>query len=278
MWHRRAAAVRLTAPARSAGAEEIMKMRFLGIAAALLLGSSPCMADELKVLSAGAMQRGLVTAVAKFKEHSGNQVQIRYATAPELRKILTESGAAADVILAPNPTLAELAGAGKVAADTQKEIGGVGSAVLIRPDAPLPDISTLAAFKRSLLEADALVYNRASSGVYIESMLKKIGVFDQIQSKIVQVDDGEAVATRVKDGHGKEFGFGGYTDVLHNQDMGGVKLVGPIPDEVQNYTMYSSALVAAAPRPAPARAFLAYLETPEAQAIFAASGVVAKKR
>jgi molybdate transport system substrate-binding protein len=278
MWHRRAAAARLAAPARKAGAEEIMKAQFFGIAAALLLASSPCMADELKVLSAGAMQRGLVTVAAKFKEHSGNQVQIRYATAPELRKILSESGAAADVILAPNPTLAELAGAGKIASDTRKEIGGVGSAVLIRPDAPSPDISSLAAFKRSLVEADALVYNRASSGVYIESMLKKIGVFDQIQSKIVQVDDGEAVATRVKNGHGKEFGFGGYTDVLHNQDMGGVKLVGPIPDEVQNYTMYSSALVAAAPSPAAARAFLAYLETPEAQAIFLASGVVPKRR
>jgi molybdate transport system substrate-binding protein len=255
-----------------------MKAKLLGIAAVLLLGMGQCMADELKVLSAGAMQRGLVTVGAKFKEHSGTQVQIRYATAPELRKILTENGGAADVILAPNPTLAELAGAGKVAPDSQKEIGGVGSAVLIRPDAPLPDISTLAAFKRSLVEADALVYNRASSGVYIESMLKKIGVFDQVQSKIVRVDDGEAVATRVKEGHGREFGFGGYTDVLHNQEMGGVKLVGPIPDEVQNYTMYSSALIAAAPSPTPARAFLAYLETPEAQAIFLASGVVPKRR
>ena len=255
-----------------------MKARVLGIAAAVLLANGQCMADELKVLSAGAMQRGLVTVTAKFKEHSGNQVQIRYATAPELRKILTENGAAADVILAPNPTLAELAGAGKVAADTQKEIGGVGSAVLARPDAPSPDVSSLTAFKRSLIEADALVYNRASSGVYIESMLKKIGIFDQVQSKIVQVDDGEAVATRIKQGHGKEFGFGGYTDVLHNQDMGGVKLVGPIPDEVQNYTMYSSALVGAASNPAAGRTFLAFLATPEAQAIFTASGVVSKKR
>jgi molybdate transport system substrate-binding protein len=255
-----------------------MRTRFLGMAALLLLGTGPCMADELNVLSAGAMQRGLVTVAAKLKEHSGSQVQIRYATAPELRKVLTESGAAADVILAPNPTLAELAGAGKVAPETQKEIGGVGSAILVRVDAPLPDISGLAAFKRSLLEADALVYNRASSGTYIESMLKKIGVFDQIQSKIVQVDDGEAVATRIKEGHGKELGFGGYTDVLHNQEMGGVRLVGPIPDEVQNYTMYSSALVAAAPSPTAARAFLAYLETPEAQAIFLASGVVPRRR
>lgn len=255
-----------------------MKTRFLGVAAVLLLTMGQCMADELKVLSAGAMQRGLVTVAAKFKEHSGNQVQIRYATAPELRKILTENSAAADVILAPNRTLAELAGARAVSSDTQKEIGGVGSAVMVRADAPLPDISSLAAFKRSLMEADALVYNRASSGVYIESMLEKIGVFEQIQAKIVRVDDGKAVAARIKDGHGKELGFGGYTDVLHNQEMGGVKLVGPIPDEVQSYTMYSSALVAAAPSPAPARAFLAYLETPEAQAAFLASGVVPKRR
>jgi molybdate transport system substrate-binding protein len=260
------------------GAEEVMKLQVLGVAAALLLGVGQCMADELKVLSAGAMQRGLVTVAAKFKERSGNQVQIRYATAPELRKILTESSAAADVILAPNPTLAELAGTGRIATDTQKEIGGVGSAVLIRPDAPLPDISSLAAFKRSVMEADALVYNRASSGIYIESLLKKIGVFDQVQSKIVRADDGEAVATRIKEGHGKEFGFGGYTDVLHNQDMGGVKLVGPIPEEVQNYTMYSSALVVAAPSPSAGRAFLAFLETPETQATFLASGVVPKQR
>jgi molybdate transport system substrate-binding protein len=253
-----------------------MKARFLGVAAIVLLGVGQCMADDLKVLSAGAMQRGLVTVAAKFKERSGTAVQIRYATAPELRKILTENGAAADVILAPNATLKELSG--RIVADTQKEIGGVGSAVLARPDAPMPDVSTLAAFKRSLTEADAIVYNRASSGVYIESLLKKIGVFDQVQSKIVQVDDGEAVATRIKQGHGKEFGFGGYTDVLHNQDTGGVKLVGPIPEEVQNYTMYASALIAAAPSPAPARAFLAYLETPETQATFTASGVVQKKR
>lgn len=254
-----------------------MRTRILGVAAVLLLGMGQCMADELKVLSAGAMQRGLITVASKFKEHSGNQTQIRYATAPELRKILTESGGAADVILAPDPTLAELAGAGKIAPDTQQEIGGVGSAVLVRVDAPLPDISSLTAFKRSLLEADAIVYNRASSGSYINSMLKKIGVFDQLGSKIVRVDDGEAVATRIKQGHGKEFGFGGYTDVLHNQEMGGVKLVGPIPDELQNYTMYSSALIAAAPSPATGRAFLAYLKTPEAQAIFLASGVVPRR-
>jgi molybdate transport system substrate-binding protein len=255
-----------------------MNARMLMIAAALLLTGGRCMADDLKVLSAGAMQRGLITISAKFKQSSGTQVDIRYATAPQLQKILTENGAAADALLAPNPTMAALVSAGKVVADTQKEIGGVGTAVLIRTDAPVPDISSLDAFKRSLVDADAIVYNRASSGTYIDQMLKKIGVLDQVQARIVKVDDGEAVATRIKQGHGREFGFGGYTDVLHNQEMGGVKLVGAIPDEVQNYTLYSSALIAAAASPQPARAFLAYLATPEAQAIFRDSGVVARKK
>jgi molybdate transport system substrate-binding protein len=252
-----------------------MNPRMLMMGAALMLASSHCLADEVKVLSAGAMQRGLIMVSAKFKEHTGDGLQIRYATAPQLIKALTENAAAADAILAPNATLGELAG--KIVADTQKEVGGVGSAVLIRTDAPLPDISSMAAFRRSLTEADALVYNRASSGVYIESMLKKIGVFDQVQAKIVKVDDGEAVAARIKAGHGKEFGFGGYTDVLHNEEMGGVKLVGPIPEEVQNYTLYSSALIAAASNPTGARAVLAFLATPEAQGIFRESGVVARK-
>src|SRR5262249_21207991 len=116
--------------------------------------------------------------------------------------------------------------------------------------------------------------NRASSGIYIESMLKKIGVFDQIEKKIVKVADGEAVTARIKQGTGKEFGFGGYTDILLNQDAGHSKLVGPIPEELQNYTLYSGAVIAASANQVNARAFLAYVDSPEAVEIFKASGVV----
>src|SRR5260370_35102409 len=161
----------IAAPAATEEIMKIMKPRILGLAAALILASSPGMADDLKVLSAGAMQRGLVTVAAKFKEYSGNQVQIRYATAPELRKILTESGAAADVILAPNPTLAELASAGKVVSGSQKEIGGVGSAVLGPLGSPLPRLLGPGAFQRPPHEADPLRSHPASRGTHIERML-----------------------------------------------------------------------------------------------------------
>lgn len=255
-----------------------MQQTFLSAMTVLLLSGSLSMAEEVKVLSAGAMQRGLIVIAQKFKAREGHDIKVEYATAPELRKMLMNGAANADVILAPKPTLAELAGAGKIVGDSQIEIGGVGAAVLVRDGASMPDISSLEAFKRSLLAADAVVYNRASSGIYIESMLKKIGVYEQIETKIVKVADGEAVTARIKAGKGREFGFGGHTDVLLNQDAGGIKLVGPIPKEVQNYTLYSGALVAASSNQAGARLFLAYLKSSEALSTFQTSGVIPARK
>jgi molybdate transport system substrate-binding protein len=258
--------------------EEAVKKMILGAVTVLLLNGSLCVADEIKVLSAGAMQRGLIVVAQKFKARDGHDIKVDYATAPELRKMLMDGTTRADVILAPKPTLAELAGAGKISGESQTEIGGVGAAVLVRNDATAPDISSLDAFKRALLEADAIVHNRASSGIYIESMFKKIGVYRQIESKIVKVADGEAVTARIKAGKGKEFGFGGYTDVLLNQDAGDIKLVGPIPEEVQNYTLYAGAVIATASDQSGARLFLDYLKSPEARGIFQSSGVVPVKK
>jgi molybdate transport system substrate-binding protein len=255
-----------------------VKKTILSAVTILLLSGSLSMADDVKVLSAGAMQRGLIVVAQKFTAREGHAIKVDYATAPELRKRLMDGAAEADVILAPKPTLAELAGAGKIVGDSQTDIGGVGAAVLVRNGASRPDISNLDAFKRSLLAADAVVYNRASSGIYIESMLKKIGVYEQIESKIVKVADGEAVTSRIKTGKGKEFGFGGHTDVLLNQDTGDIKLVGPIPEDVQNYTQYTGALIAGSSNQAGARSFLGYLKSPEALGIFETSGVVPARK
>jgi molybdate transport system substrate-binding protein len=251
-----------------------MKIMIYYVVGALLLACNASAADEIKVMSAGAMQRGLLVIAGKFKERTGHTIKVEYAIASELTKMFMDDAAKADVILAPKPTLAQLASAGKIGGEGQIDVGGVGAAVLVRNDAHLPDISSLDAFKRSLIEADAIVHNRASSGVYIESMLKKIGIYDQIEKKIVKVADGDAVTARIKGGAGKEIGFGGNTDVLHNQDAGDIKLVGPIPEEVQNYTLYGGAVIASSSNQANAAVFLNYVGSPEAAEVFRASGVV----
>jgi molybdate transport system substrate-binding protein len=250
----------------------------VGFATLLLWSASLARADDIRLLSAGAMQRGLIVVAQKFRERAGHQLKIDYATAPELRKILIEHAGAADAILAPDPTLAELSKAGRIVADSRIRIGGVGVAMLVRDGAPIPDIATMDSFKQALLAADAIVFNQASSGLYIETMLGRIGVIDQIRSRIVKVPDGEAVTARIRQGNGREVGFGGYTDVLLNQDQGGTRLVGQIPEQVQNYTLYSGAVIAASPNPANARTFLSYIGSPEATELFRASGVVTERR
>jgi molybdate transport system substrate-binding protein len=126
--------------------------------------------------------------------------------------------------------------------------------------------------KRSLLAADSVVYNRASSGVYIETMLKKLGVYEELAAKLVRYDDGTAVMHHLIKGTGREFGFGGITDILMYRDKG-LQLVGPLPEEIQNYTAYSAALIAAGTNRDAALALLRYLASADGGALFAANGI-----
>ena len=151
-------------------------------------------------------------------------------------------------------------------------LGRVGVGVVVRDGAPLPDIASIQALKGSLIEAEAVVYNTASSGTYIDGMLKKLGVFDQIQGKLIRLWDGTAVMHHLMEGKIKEFGFGGITDILLYRDRG-LRLVGPLPAEIQNYANYSAAVIATAPNAEGAKAFMAYLASPDGRALFLANGI-----
>src|SRR5258707_930339 len=139
--------------------------------AILLSGSIVTMASaaEIHVLSAGAMQPGLIAASAAFRQDTGHEVKVAYAIASELNRRVG-GGEVADVLAAPRALIADLTKAGKMSGQWQVALGRVGAGVVVREGAPLPDISSAAALKRALLEADSVVYNRASSGTYIETM------------------------------------------------------------------------------------------------------------
>jgi molybdate transport system substrate-binding protein len=226
---------------------------------------------ELRVLSAGAMQPGLIAVAPEFRGHSGHDLKVTYAIASELRRRIG-GGEIADVVLAPVAVIAELADRGRVAAEGQVAVGRVGAGVVARNNVPSPGVGSAEALKRSLLDADSVVYNRASSGVYIETMLKKIGIYEQIRDKLIRYDDGTAVMHHLMRGQGREFGFGGITDILMYRDKG-LRLVGPLPEEIQNYTAYTAALITASPYPDAAHALLRFLASPPGRALFSINGI-----
>src|SRR5713101_4238518 len=240
--------------------------------AALLLCAfaGAAVAAEIRVLSAGAVEPGLRAAAAVFRKQSGHDVNITFNTAPEIRKRIG-GGDAFDVVIAPPAALDEFAGAGKVAAD-RVDVGRVGLGVAVRPGAPVPDISSSEALKRSVLQAESIVFNRASSGIYLENLLKKMGIYEQLQARTTRYADGVSVMEHVLKGKGREIGFGPVTEILQHREKG-LKLVGPLPPEVQNYTSYSAVPMTAAANAELARSFVRYLGSAEAKALLAAAGV-----
>jgi molybdate transport system substrate-binding protein len=240
-------------------------------ACAVAAFSASAVAAEIKVLSAGAVEPGLVRAADAFKRTSGNEVKIQFNTAPQLAKKLAD-GEVADILIAPPAVLDAQAKENKVSAEGRMVLGRVGAGVVVRANAPAPDIATTDALKQAVLGADSIVYNTASTGLYIEKMLDKLGVGEQVKAKTTRYPNGEGVMEHVIKGKGNEIGFGAVTEIKLFESKG-LKLVGPLPADIQNYTTYGAALLTNGPSKDAAKAFLAYLATPEAKQTFASAGI-----
>lgn len=227
-------------------------------------------ADEIRVLSAGAIEPGLKAAAAAFDSQTGHVTTITFNTAPELRKRM-QGNPAFDVVIAPPALINEFAAAGQLDA-ARADVGRVGMGVAVREGAPAPDISSAEALKRSVIEADSLVFNRASTGIYIEALLARLGV--EGGSRVTRYPDGASVMTHVVKGQGREIGLRAITEILLAHDQG-LLFVGPLPPALQNFTTYRAAATAAPADRDIARALLKHLASHGAQTSFVAAGIEA---
>jgi len=239
------------------------------IGAALCGGSA--MADEIKVFSAGAVEPGGLRAATDFKRASGHDVRVEFNTAPQLAQRLA-AGDVADLLIAPPAALDEQTKNGKLNPEGRIVLGRVGAGIVVRASAPNLDVATTDALKRTLLGADRIVYNTASTGIYLEKLFEKMGIGDALKAKTTRYPNGERVMEHIIKGSGNEVGFGAITEIKLFEPKG-VKLAGPLPADVQNYTTYGAALMSQATSPGAAKAFLKYLASPEAKQAFAAVGI-----
>ncbi len=235
------------------------------------MAMSNTMAAEIRVLSAGAVEPGLVGLIDAFRRETGHDVKVAFATAPALRKRIG-GGEMVDVVIAPPAVLDDLVKGGKAAAADRVTVGRVGVGVTVRDGAPLPRIATVDEFKQSALSAGSLVYNQASTGIYLEGLFDRLGIGEQLKAKTTRYPDGAAVLNHVIKGKGIEIGFGAITEIIEYSKKG-LKLVGPLPAEIQNYTTYAATIVAGGAAADTARALVRTITTTAAKAAFAAAGV-----
>lgn len=225
----------------------------------------------LKILSAGAVKRGVARVAAAFEQDTGTKVEIDFTPVPEVRQRVA-AGEAADVLVATPAVMDELVAQHKIDPATRGFIGRSRMGVVIHADAPVPAIADTAAFTQLLLAASHVVRNQASSGIYSEKLLDKLGLTTQLGAKIVVVKTGSGIMEYVADHPTQAVGLAQISELMVMMDKGcKVKLAAPLPDEIQNMTSYDAAATPGAP--AAAAELARRLAAPEAKKIFAETGI-----
>jgi len=233
---------------------------------ALAMSAASAQAVEITVLSGGAVKSAFTDAVKLYEKKSGNKVDATFAPAGDLRKKIA-AGESADVLIVPRENLPEFDKAGALAAGTERELAGVAMGAAVRKGAPMPDISTPAALKRTLLEAKSLTYmdpTRGTSGKHFdESVLPALGIRDEVRKKAV-LGEGGYIAEKVARGE-VDIAFHQMTEML---PVAGVTVVGPLPKELNKVTVYAASVMKGAKHPAEAKALVDFLASPEGRKAF----------
>jgi molybdate transport system substrate-binding protein len=232
---------------------------------------APAGAAEIRVLSGGAIEPGLEAFAHQVKRELGHDLKIQFNTTPQIVKRLA-AGEVYDIVMAPPAVIDQGIKDGIVSAEGRVPAGRVGAGIFVRSGVQPPKITSMESLKQAVLAADSVVYNTASSGIYLDQLFGKMGVLDEIKPKSTRYADGASVMEHVIKGKGNEIGFGAITEIKLYVPKGAV-LVGPLPAEVQNYTTYHAAVMSGASSAEAAKAVLRYLATPAGKAPFTAAGV-----
>ncbi|MGZ9065735.1 MAG: molybdate ABC transporter substrate-binding protein [Burkholderiales bacterium] len=224
-------------------------------------------AAEIKVIAGVAMREIGEELAPVFERATGHKTDIWYGTTTAIRQRI-EAGAAFDVALFGRTSLDEYTERGKIAAGTRTAIARVGMGVGVRAGALRPDISSVDAFKRALLNAKSLAYNpEGAGGIHLIQVSERLGIAEQIKAKARPVTKG--VVRAIADGTG-ELGFAFVNELLSAAD---VELVAPFPPELQRYNVFTAAAASAAEQPQAAEAFIRFLRSRAAVAVIKAKGM-----
>ncbi len=241
------------------------------VAVAILGAASSASAVEIKVLSAGAFKQVVLALVPDFEKQTGHKVVLDNDTAGGLAKRI-EGGESFDVAVITPAVIDDLAKKGKIAEGSGVPLASVGVGVVVKEGAAKPDISTVDAFKQALLNARSVAYidpaSGGSSGIYVDKLLQRLGIADQIRPK-AKLKQGGYVAELIASGEA-ELGVHQISEIV---PVKGVTLVGPLPKEIQNTTTYAAGLSAASRQPEAAKAFVAVLSGPQAAAVLKSKGM-----
>jgi molybdate transport system substrate-binding protein len=258
------------APLHSGGnAMTRTSMTATAVGFAMLLAGGAVNAAEIKVLSSNALKTVWEDLGPKFEKATGNKIVFKFDAAAPL-KIEIERGEAFDLALLTAAGVDDLIKQGKLVAATRANIADSVVGMAVRKGAPKPDIGTTEAFKRTLLNAKSIAFvEQGNSGIYLKGLFQKLGLTEQLQSKLKPLPPSNPAAHAVANGEAEI----GMTQVSEILPYSGAELVGPLPAEIQLHTVFTAAVGTGSKQSEPAKALLKFLTTPEATQVLKAKGL-----
>jgi molybdate transport system substrate-binding protein len=239
----------------------------------LLLLPIAANAAEVHVVSSGGFAAAYRTLAPVFEQKTGDRLVVGWGPSmgktPDTVPARLARGEPIDVVIMVGYALGDLIKQGKVTAGSRVDLAQAGIGIVVRQGSPHPDVSSVEALKRTLLAAKSIAYSDSASGVYISSeMFKKMGIADQVAGKARMIP-AEPVGAVVARG-AAEIGF---QQISELKPIKGIDLVGPLPDGLQQYTVFSAGIVSGSKQPAEAAALIRFLGSPEAASAIVESGM-----
>jgi molybdate transport system substrate-binding protein len=231
--------------------------------------ATPASGVTLRILSGlavrGAFEGGII---ADYEARTGNTVAIEWVPTT-LIMTRVAAGEQADVLVLIRESMDKLVEQGKVDPATRVEVAHSRLGLAVPRGAAYPSIGSVEDFGAALLQARSVAYSRAgASGIHFEAVIERLGIADAVRSR----------ATVIPAGFTAEKLVSGEADLAVQQVsellvVPGIEVVGKFPEELQQVSSFSAAMMAQSAHRAGAEAFLAGLHGERATAAYLASGV-----
>jgi molybdate transport system substrate-binding protein len=210
-------------------------------------------------ISSMATRQVLNDLASAFEAKSGERVAIESVGGVAALKRI-EEGEAFDIVVLASNAIDRLAASARIEATSRVRIARSGVAIAVAKGAPRPAIDDEAAVREAVLAARSIGYSTGPSGVYLTRLFERWGIAERIAARIVQAPPGVAVGTLIARGE-VEVGFQQMSEMI---GVEGIDVLGMLPPRIQTLTVFEGAICANANAPQLARAFLAFLASPDA--------------
>ncbi len=233
-----------------------MLARLVASLAAMFAVAGASKADDIRVFSGGAPQETLEALAPAFEKQTGHRMRFTFAHVSVIQKRLA-AGEPTDVVLLPVQLLASTEKSVALRPEGRSVLARIGIGVVIREGGKHPDISSVDAVRRMLLDARAIAVPRPEgiTGSHLMRMMERLGVADEVRSKLRHQAAVERGAEQVARG---EADVGLYL-ASEVQSVKGTTLAGLLPAELQNYVVYGVAVPVNNVRPEAALAFIRFI-------------------